>query len=146
MRKITFTLLSMFFVLPCMANIHINPDAVTEVVAKHFPNKQVECIREYNTQLKASNGSGIAASKLWNVCAAGGLDVKQSADKEKCRTFVNELTSKGTVKFYAACGKYKSMTGAVCVNDFSALTVNMQQAQGLAKLYARSKSDNTIQQ
>jgi hypothetical protein len=145
MRKITFTLLSIFFVLPCMANIHINPDAVTEVVAKHFPNKQVECIREYNTQLKASNGSGIAASKLWNVCAAGGLDVKQPADKEKCRTFVNELTSKGTVKFYAACGKDKSMTGAVCVNDFSALTVNMQQAQGLAKLYARSKSDNTIQ-
>jgi len=145
MRKITFTLLSIFFVLPCMANIHINPDAVTEVVAKHFPNKQVECIREYNTQLKASNGSGIAASKLWNVCAAGGLDVKQPADKEKCRTFVNELTSKGTVKFYAACGKDKSMTGAVCVNDFSALVVNMQQAQGLAKLYARSKSDNTIQ-
>ena len=145
MRKITFALLSMFFVLPCMANIHINPDAVTEVVAKHFPKKQVECIREYNTQLKASNGVGIAASKLWNVCAAGGLDVKQPADKEKCRTFVNELISKGTVKFYAACGKDQSMTGAVCVNDFSALTVNMQQAQGLAKLYARSKSDNTIQ-
>ena len=128
-----------------MANIHINPDAVTEVVAKHFPKKQVECIREYNAQLKAANGAGIAASKLWNVCAAGGLDIKQPADKEKCRTFVNELTSKGTVKFYAACGKDKSMTGAICVNDFSALTVNMQQAQGLAKLYARNKSDNTIQ-
>ena len=128
-----------------MANIHINPDAVTEVVAKHFPNKQVECIREYNAQLKASNGAGIAASKLWNVCAAGGLDIKQPADKEKCRTFVNELTSKGTIKFYAACGKDKSMTGAICVNDFSALTVNMQQAQGLAKLYARNKSNNTIQ-
>jgi hypothetical protein len=145
MRKITFALLSMFFILPCMANIHINPDAVTEVVAKHFPNKQVECIREYNTQLKASNGSGIAASKLWNVCAAGGLDIKQPADKEKCRKFVNDLTRKGTVKFYAACGKDKATSGAVCVNDFSALTVNMQQAQSLAKLYARSKSDNTIQ-
>ena len=50
-----------------MANIHINPDAVTEVVAKHFPKKQVECIREYNTQLKASNGSGIAASNFVNI-------------------------------------------------------------------------------
>ncbi len=128
-----------------MANIHINPDAVTEVVAKHFPNKQVECIREYNAQLKASNGTGIAAPKLWNVCAAGGLDIKQPADKEKCKTFVNELTSKGTVKFYAACGKDSKVSGAVCVNDFAALTVNRQQAQGLAKLYARSKSDNTIQ-
>ena len=128
-----------------MANIHINPDAVTEVVAKHFPKKQVECIREYNAQLKASNGAGIAASKLWNVCAAGGLDIKQPTDKEKCKTFVNELTSKGTVKFYAACGKDSKVSGAVCVNDFAALTVNRQQAQGLAKLYARNKSDNTIQ-
>ena len=145
MKRITLAFLSFVLITPCMANIHINPDAVTEVVAKHFPNKQVECIREYNTQLKASNGAGIAASKLWNVCAAGGLDIKQPADKEKCRTFVNDLTRKGTVKFYAACGKDKATSGAVCVKDFSALNVNMQQAQGLAKLYARSKSDNTIQ-
>ena len=137
-----------------MANIHINPDAVTEVVAKHFPNKQVECIREYNTQLKASNGSGIAASKLWNVCAAGGLDVKQPADKEKCRTFVKELTSKGTVKFYEVCGKDKSMvekgTGR-CIDDvfsnkiLGGVKVNMLIATGLSKEYARVKyNDNSL--
>ena len=152
MRKITFTLLSMFFVLPCMANIHINPDAVTEVVAKHFPNKQVECIREYNTQLKASNGSGIAASKLWNVCAAGGLDVKQPADKEKCRTFVNELARKGTVKFYEVCGKDKNMvekgTGR-CIDDvfsnkvLGGVKVNMLIATGLSKEYARVKYNDS---
>ena len=67
MRKITFAFLSMLLITPCMANIHIKPDAVTEVVAKHFPNKQVECIREYNAQVKASNGAGIAASKLWTL-------------------------------------------------------------------------------
>lgn len=146
MRKITFAFLSMLLITPCMANIHINPDVVKEVVAKHFPNKQTECISEYVAQVMASNGAGIAASKLWNVCAAGGLDIiKQPADKEKCSTFVKELTSKATIKFYAACGKDKSMTGAVCVYDFATLVVNMQQAQGLAKLYARNKSDNIIQ-
>lgn len=128
-----------------MANIHIKPDAVIEVVAEHFPNKQAECIEEYNTQVKASNGAGIAASKIWLVCAAGGLDIRQPADKEKCKKFVTDLFRKATVKFYEVCGKDKGMTGAICVNDFTALTVNMQQAQGLAKLYARSKSDNWIQ-
>ena len=131
-----------------MANIHINPDAVTEVVAKHFPNKQVECIREYNAQLKASNGAGIAASKLWNVCAAGGLDIKQPADKEKCRAFVNDLACRGTVKFKAVCGDDKSLvqkgTGR-CVDDvfsnkvLGGVKVNMLVAPGLAKEYARIK-------
>lgn len=131
-----------------MANIHIKPDAVTEVVAKHFPNKQVECIREYNAQVKASNGAGIAASKLWNVCAAGGLDIKQPADKEKCSTFVKELTSKGTVKFKAVCGDDNSLvqkgTGKCVDNVFSnkvlgGVKVNMLVASGLAKEYARIK-------
>ena len=144
MKRIICVLLSLFLITPCLANIHINPDAVIEVVAKHFPKKQADCIREYNKQLNASNGSGIAAAKLWNVCAAGGLNIKQPVDKEKCRTFVNELINRGTVKFYAACGNDKDKSGAVCVNIIYSLTVNMQQAQGLAKLYARSKSDNII--
>ena len=131
-----------------MANIHINPDAVTEVVAKHFLKKQVECIREYNAQLKASNGAGIAASKLWNVCATSGLDVKQPEDKEKCRAFVNDLARRGTVKFKAVCGDDKSLvqkgTGK-CVDDvfsnkvLGGVKVNMLVAPGLAKEYARIK-------
>ena len=63
-----------------MANIHIKPEIVVETIVTHFPTKQKECIREYNVQLKASNGAGIAASKLWNVCAAGGLDIKKTTD------------------------------------------------------------------
>lgn len=148
MKKITLALLSFILITPCFANIHINPDTVTEVVAKYFPNKQADCIREYNAQLKASNGAGIAASKLWNVCAAGGLDIKQPTDKEKCRAFVNDLARRGTVKFYAVCGDHKSLvqkgTGR-CVDDvfsnevLGGVKVNMLIASGLAKEYAHIK-------
>lgn len=133
-----------------MANIHINPDAVVEVIAKHFSSKQIDCIREYNAQVKASNGTGIAASKLWNVCASGGLDIKQPVDKEKCRTFVNELTRRGTVKFYEVCDKHKNMiangTGRCIDNVFSdGIKVTQMIAAGLAKEYARVKyADNDL--
>ncbi|MDW3024559.1 MAG: hypothetical protein R8N50_02625 [Alphaproteobacteria bacterium] len=68
-------------------------------------------------------------------------DKKIQEDKEKKHKA--ELAENMT--YYEVCGKDKGMTGAVCVNDFAALVVNMQQAQGLAKLYARNKSDDIIQ-
>lgn len=145
MKKIACALLSVLFITPSVANIHISSDAVVSVIASHFPDKQVECLREYNSRLKAANGSGIAAADLWNVCYAGGLDIKQASDKEKCRTFVQELVNQSFVKFYEACGKDKNKPGSICVQDFKDLTVTMLQAQGLAKLYAHNKSDSEIQ-
>lgn len=154
MKKITFALLSIFLVVPCMANIHINSEIVAEVVAKHFPNKRLECIREYNAQVKASNGAGIAASKLWNVCAAGGLDIKQSADKEKCRKFVNELVKSATVKYYEVCGQHKGKTGGTeyCINNiftnkvYGGIQVNESIGEFLSKEYAIIKhGDSSLQ-
>ena len=81
MRKSLFAFFTMFFVMPCVANIHIDPDIVLDVIKKHVSSDKVnDTVREYNTQLKASNGTGISASKLWNVCAAAGWDIKQVAE------------------------------------------------------------------
>lgn len=124
-----------------MAEIHIDPDAVTSAIATHFPERQAETLAEYNSQLRASNGAGIAASKIWNVCAAGGLNIKQNTDKDKCRSFVEEVANSGTSDFFAVCGKEKNTPGGKCVQDFRNLTVNAQQAEGLAKLYASINSD-----
>ncbi|MBO7066752.1 MAG: hypothetical protein J6W40_03970 [Alphaproteobacteria bacterium] len=139
MKRLTCALLSVLLITPCMANVHIDADTVVATIGEYFPDKQTECMREYNAQVKASDGAGISAQKIWNVCATGGLDIQKPADKKRCLEFVNKLVTQGTIKFYETCGKDSGVEGAVCVKDFKALTVNMQQAQGLSKLYARNK-------
>ena len=125
-----------------MAEIHVDPDVVTSAIAMYFPNRQVEVLTEYNSQLRASNGNGISGTGVWNVCAAGDLNIKQAMDKGKCQAFANYLAQPKKTKFFAVCGEDKNTPGGKCVQDFSDLTVNAQQAEGLAKLYASIKSDD----
>ena len=149
MKKLICALLSIFVITPCLANIHINSTAVTDAIAKHFPDPDARnaAHAEYNAQIKNAGGehAGIPASGVWQVCKAAGLDITKYDGESKCRAFDDELIKNAHWKFLAACGKDKKVSGAVCVNDFATLTVNRQQAEGLAKLYARNKSDNMIQ-
>ncbi len=145
---LVFSLLN-FTLCPAFANIHISPDAVVAAVRQHVSSNKVNpVIREYNAQLKASNGSGIAADKLWNVCAAAGWNVKESAGKAKCQTFVTALVKSGKVAFKEVCGNDKGKTGATerCVTDFKNVKVNIGPAIAIAKEYALVKyKDNSLQ-
>ena len=154
MKKIALTLLSLFLITPCLANIHINPSTVESVVKEFVPaDKVVSVISEYNNQLKSSNGAGISAQKLWNICAIAGWDIKQPSGKSQCQKFVNALVKKSSIKFYHACAKEnKGKAGYICVDDFftdkiyGGTQVNLTPGQTLAKEYARLKhNDSTVQ-
>lgn len=154
MKKIALALLSLFLTTPCLANIHINPSTVESVVKEFVPaDKMVSVISEYNNQLKQSNGTGISAQKLWNICAIAGWDIKQPSGKSQCQKFVNALVEKSSIKFYHACDKqYKGKAGYICVDDFftnkiyGGTQVNLTPGQTLAKEYARLKhNDSTVQ-
>ena len=154
MKKIALTLLSLFLITPCLANIHINPSTVESVVKEFVPaDKVVSVISEYNNQLKASNGAGISAQKLWNICAIAGWDIKKPNGKSQCQKFVNALVKKSSIKFYHACAKEnKGKAGYICVDDFftnkiyGGTQVNLTPGKTLAKEYARLKhNDSTVQ-
>ena len=154
MKKIALALLSLFLTTPCLANIHINPSTVESVVKEFVSaDKMVSVISEYNNQLKQSNGTGISAQKLWNICAIAGWDIKQPSGKSQCQKFVNALVEKSSIKFYHACDKqYKGKAGYICVDDFftnkiyGGTQVNLTPGQTLAKEYARLKhNDSTVQ-
>ncbi len=154
MKKIALTLLSLFLITPCLANIHINPSTVESVVKEFVPaDKVVSVISEYNNQLKQSNGTGISAQKLWNICAIASWDIKQPSGKSQCQKFVNALVKKSSIKFYHACAKEnKGKAGYICVDDFftnkiyGGTQVNLAPGQTLAKEYARLKhNDSTVQ-
>lgn len=154
MKRITLTLLSMFLIMPCLANIHINPDTVASVVQEFVPaDKVVPTVSEYKVLLEASNGTGISAQKLWNICAIAGWNIKQPSGKSQCQKFVNTLVKKSSIKFYHACAKEnKGKAGYICVDDFftnkiyGGTQVNLDPGQTLAKEYARLKhNDSTVQ-
>jgi len=153
MKKIALTFLLLIMVTPAFANIHINPDTVVAVIKQHVPADKVNpVIREYNAQLKASaNGStrfGIAANRLWNVCAAVGWNIKEPTGKQKCKTFVNALVKSGNVTYKEVCGDDKGKTGATerCVTDFKNVKVNIGPAIAIAKEYALVKyKDGSLQ-
>ena len=154
MKKMALTLLSLFLITPCLANIHINPSTVESVVKEFVPaDKVVSVISEYNNQLKQSNGTGISAQKLWNICAIAGWDIKKPNGKSQCQKFVNALVKKSSIKFYHACAKEnKGKAGYICVDDFftnkiyGGTQVNLTPGQTLAKEYARLKhNDSTVQ-
>ena len=154
MKKIALTLLFLFLITPCLANIHINPSTVESVVKEFVPaDKAVSVLSEYNNQLKQSNGTGISAQKLWNICAIAGWDIKQPSGKSQCQKFVNALVKKSSIKFYHACAKEnKGKAGYICVDDFftnkvyGGTQVNLTPGQTLAREYARLKhNDSTVQ-
>ncbi len=154
MKKIALTLLSLFLITPCLANIHINPSTVEFVIKEFVPiDKIISVVSEYNNQLKQSNGTGISAQNLWNICAIAGWDIKQPSGKSQCQKFVKALVKNASIKFYHACDKdYKGKTGYICVDDFftnkiyGGTQVNLTPGQTLAKEYARLKhSDSMVQ-
>ena len=154
MKKIALTLLSLFLITPCLANIHINPSTVESVVKEFVPtDKMVSVISEYNNQLKQSNGTGISAQKLWNICTIAGWDIKQPSGKSQCQKFVNAMVSRSSIKFYHACAKEnKGKAGYICVDDFftnkiyGGTQVNLTPGQTLAQEYVRLKhNDSTVQ-
>lgn len=154
MKQIIITLLSIFFITPCLSNIHINPDTVESVVKEFVSSDKIDpIISEYNTQLKASNGTGISAQGLWDICVIAGWDIKKSDGESKCQDFVNTMVRNASINFYHACDKkYKGKPNYICVDDFftnkayGGTQVNLIPGQALAKEYARLKhNDSTVQ-
>lgn len=157
MRIFLCTFLTVFFVVPCMANIHIKSEVVSEVIKKHVPSdKVIDVVREYHAQVKASNGAGISAPKLWNVCTAAGWDIKQATDKKKCSLLVDDLLKSSTIKYFTVCtkeGKEKAVEVGgepYCVDDvfyrlINGIDVTLETAIQLSQEYAKVKhNDNDV--
>ena len=141
MKRILIAFLSVFFANVALADnlLHINSNIVGEIVKKHIPpTKQFQALFEYNQIVKERGG--ITPDEIRRVCAAAGWQTDFAhamTDGAKCDAFVEDLLKNASIKFYEVCGKDKS--GGKCINDFQALTTNMIQATGLAKLYAYHK-------
>jgi len=149
MRKILALFLSLIFVGPSIAGIHIAPDIVEETMKQYIgPEKIVDAMNEYLSQVKAANGSGIEADKLWNVCKAAGWAVDKPAGKEKCQQFVKEMVDSATVKYFQVCGDDKGKSGGTeyCVNFYQRINVRPAIGVQLAKEYAHIKhKDDSVQ-
>ena len=145
MKRILVAFLSVFFVNVVLADnlLHINSNIVGEIVKKHIPpTKQPQALFEYNQIVKEHGG--ITPYEIRRVCAAAGWQIDFAhamTDGEKCDAFVEDLLKNASVKLYEVCGREKGKSGETekCVNDFQALSTNMIQATGLAKLYAYHK-------
>ena len=157
-RRLLFALLSsLCLIFPIHANIIFNnTDAVGEVIKEYFPAEKdaASALATYNVAVKEGGVTGISSKSLWNVCTAGGLDIKKTTDKDKCRKFVNSLITKSLIRFYEVCGKDKGKTGGkeYCIDDFftnkffGGTQVNLTPGIQLAKEYARIKhSDDSLQ-
>lgn len=148
MKRILIAFLSVFFANVAFADnlLHINSNIVGEIVKKHIPpTKQFQALSEYNQIVKERGG--ITPDEIRRVCAAAGWQTDFAhamTDGTKCDAFVEDLLKNASVKFYEVCGKDKS--GGKCINDFQALTTNMIQATGLAKLYVytKDKTDKVV--
>ncbi len=148
MKRILIAFLSVFFTNVALADnlLHINSNIVGDVIKKHIPPaKQFQALFEYNQIVKERGG--ITPDEIRRVCAAAGWQTDFAhamTDGAKCDAFVEDLLKNASVKFYEVCGKDKS--GGKCINDFQALTTNMIQATGLAKLYAyhRDKTEKVV--
>jgi len=159
MRKSALAFLISVISAPAFANIHINPDTVVSVVQAHVPAEKVNpVIREYHANIKASNGAGIAADKLWNVCAAAGWNIEKEPGKQKCQTFVTALVKSAVINYYRVCtdnGSAQAKKAGVkpyCIDDFfsnsfyGGTQVGVAEGIQLAKEYARIKhGDDSLQ-
>ncbi len=151
MRKIIYAFLSLFLCVPSIANVLIPSDAVILAVEKFVPtDKAAAVFSEYTNQLKQSNGAGISAQDLWDVCGTAGWNIQSPDGKAQCESFVNELLKMASVSFYPACDKkYKGKSGYVCVDDFftnklyGGTQVNLAPGQTLAQEYARLKHNDS---
>lgn len=145
MKRILIAFLSVFFANVALADnlLHINSNIVGEIVKKHIPpTKQFQALFEYNQIVKERGG--ITPDEIRRVCVAAGWQTDFAhamTDGAKCDAFVEDLLKNASVKLYEVCGKEKGKSGGneKCINDFQALTTNMIQATGLAKLYAYHK-------
>lgn len=155
MRRLFVGLFLLFAVTPCMANIKLKADVVTAVMKQYIPQDKLNgAIREYNAQLKASQGVGISAAKLWNVCVAAGWDIKTANGKKQCKTFVDTMVRSSTIRYYAVCGKDKNKSRGkeYCIDDvftnafYGGVQVQIMQAVELCKEYARVvHGDSSVQ-
>ena len=95
MKRITLTLLSIFLITPCFANIHIQSGAVEAVIKQKISgaDAQVAALSEYNAQIKNAGGqnAGIPASGIWQVCTKAGWDISKPDGQSKCQDFGNTL-------------------------------------------------------
>ena len=125
------------------------------VIATHFPGEeaQADVLEEYRDALADNGGSGLTADDMWNVCKAGGLKIKNDADKQKCLAFVKDLTKLTTV-YYQVCGVDKGKSGitARCIDTvFDAASgdglvqVTTRDAINLTKAHAKKEFNDTIE-
>ena len=130
-------------------------DLLKQVIATHFPDEeaQADVLDEYRDALADNGGYGLTADDMWNVCKAGGLRIRRSADKNKCLAFVKDLTNL-TAVYYQVCGADKDKSGIVarCVDTvFDAesgdkdIQVTTRDAINLAKVHAKKQYNDTIE-
>ncbi len=154
MKKLIAIFACVLFSVPALSETYfrVKTDVLEVITQRYFSEyeQQESVLQKYRDHLNANNGMGLQADEMWDVCNAGGLDITQQADKEKCVQFVNALVSFGDSLFFSVC---KSKTGidadkmdiSKCESDFFNHT-NVQQssAVALSKLYAKEKYNDEI--
>ncbi len=96
----------------------------------YFPNETNygNALAAYHAAVAGNGGKGILPKQLWDVCMAGGLDIKSSAGKQECDDFAFDLMP----IWQRAC------TGdgmGECIKAFSWTNTNHRQAMFMAKVY-----------
>ena len=118
MKKITCAMITTFLITPCLAEIHINPNTVIDIIKEFVPEENVfQTISEYNAQLKASGGEGISAQNLWKVCEAAGWNVEEAAGMQQCFKFADALIGYADSATVDSANKIKECVGYIMQNS-----------------------------
>lgn len=111
-------MITTFLITPCLAEIHINPNTVVDVIKEFVPEENVfQTISEYNAQLKASGGEGISAQNLWKVCEAAGWNVEEAAGMQQCFKFADALIGYADSATVDSANKIKECVGYIMQNS-----------------------------
>mgnify|MGYP003310363644 CR=1 FL=1 len=121
----------------------INPraESIATILNAHFPDRQNagNALAQYHyhvQQNQASGVTGIMAAQIWDVCMAGGLDIKSADGKKKCEIIAYALGR----DYHQVC----DYDGKNCIKDFKGVKTQMRTGTFIAKAWAKSQKNDTI--
>lgn len=154
MKKFFMVLFGMLVLCRADAATYIafDENVLGAVFAEYFANQddQLAALDKYRTFLKRNRGAGISPEQLWQVCKAGGLDIKATQGKDTCNKIASGLTQSAE-RFFRVCASDKGKTGGKerCVDDvfngaLEGIQVPKSIGVSLAQEYARVKYNDEI--
>ena len=115
-----------------------NSDIIKLALEAHFPTREARgnALAQYHAFVKQNGGKGVVPKQIWDICAAGGMDIKTADGRKKCDNFVRSLKD----VYVDVCAKKQKN----CVTSFKGVNTQMRQGVIIANAWAKSQQKDII--